>query len=135
MEKKTFLNLAVKDLERSKTFFSRLGFTFNPRFTDENAACLVISDHSYVMLLVEKFFRTFTSKKLADTAAEAEMIMAISAESRQAVDDLARKAFEAGTREFRPPEELGFMYGQSFQDPDGHLWEVFFMDESAAPKG
>ena len=135
METKTFLNLAVKDLERSKAFFSRLGFTFNPKFTDEKAACMIISEHSYVMLLVEKFFRTFTSKKLADTAAEVEMIMAISAESRQAVDELARKAFEAGAGEFRPLEDLGFMYGRSFQDPDGHLWEVFFMDESAAPKG
>jgi uncharacterized protein len=132
---KTFLNLAVKDLERSKAFFSRLGFTFNPRFTNENAACMVISDHSCVMLLVEKFFRSFTSKQLADTAAEAEMIMALSAESRRAVDELARKAFEAGAGEFRPPEDLGFMYGRSFQDPDGHLWEVFFMDETAAPTG
>ncbi|OHD69482.1 MAG: hypothetical protein A2177_11470 [Spirochaetes bacterium RBG_13_68_11] len=93
MGTKTFLNLTAKDLERSKAFFSRLGFTFNQRFTDENAAYMIISEHSYIMLLLQKFFRTFTSKKPADTAAEAEMIMAVSAESRQAVDDLARKAF------------------------------------------
>ncbi|MCX7031085.1 MAG: glyoxalase [Spirochaetes bacterium] len=135
MATKTFLNLAVKDLAKTKTFWSRLGFTFDPRFTDENAACMVISDHSYVMLLVEKFFRTFTTKQVADTATTAEAIMAIMVESRQAVDDLARKAFDAGAAKFRPPEDQGFMYGQSFQDPDGHLWEVGFMDESAAPKG
>ncbi len=123
-----FVNLPVKDLERSKAFFAQMGFTFNPQFTDENAACLVLGPNIYAMLLVEKFYNTFTSKQIANSATTSEVINALMVESRAEVDELAEKAFKAGAGKFRDPEDMGFMYGRSFQDPDGHLWEIGWMD-------
>jgi predicted lactoylglutathione lyase len=129
--RKIFVNLAVSDLGRSMDFFKQLGFEFNPQFTDENAACMVVSDEAFVMLLVEDFFKTFTKKQLCDAATQTEAIVALSADSREQVDDLVNRTLAAGGRPASDPMDHGFMYGWSFQDPGGHLWEVFHMDPSA----
>ena len=127
-----FVNLPVRDLERAKSFFGRLGFTFNPQFTDEKAACMEVSDVGYVMLLQEAFFRTFTRRELCDTARQTEGLVALSCGSRAEVDGLVRTALEAGGAPAMPPQEYGFMYGWSFHDPDGHHWEVLWMDPKVA---
>ena len=134
MATQIFVNLPVKDLNKTIAFFTRLGFTFNPQFTDENATCMIVGKDIFVMLLVEKFFKTFTSKDICDTAKDAEAIVALSAESREKVDEMISKVTEAGGKESRKPQDLGWMYGRGFQDIDGHLWEIFYMDESGAKK-
>jgi hypothetical protein len=134
MAKQIFVNLPVKDLERAKAFFSALGFSFDPQFTDENAACLILGENLYSMLLVERFFRTFTHKELADTARTTEVITALAETSRERVDELAGKALASGGTPSKEPYDFGWMYGRSFQDPDGHLWEVFWMDPAGPPK-
>ncbi|MGK5529627.1 VOC family protein [Streptomyces sp. URMC 129] len=126
-----FVNLPVKDLERSKTFFGKLGYAFNAQFTDENAACLVISETIYAMLLTEPFFRTFTKKEIADPATSTTAIIALTAESREQVDDLVDRALAAGGQPAMDAQDQGFMYGRSFLDPDGHQWEVVWMDPAA----
>ena len=126
-----FPNLPVKDLDRSVAFFTELGFSFDPRFTDENATAMIVNDGASVMLLTEPFFASFTSKELVDTTTQVESILALSAESREDVDALADRALEVGGSPAREPMELGFMYGRSFNDPDGHLWEIFWMDPAA----
>jgi uncharacterized protein len=127
-----FVNLAVEDLDRAVEFFTQLGFTFDPRFTDETATCMIVSDQAFVMLLVEDRFKDFTKKELADARAETETILALSAESREEVDELADKALEVGGSPASDPIEMeDFMYSRSFQDPDGHQWEVVWMDPSA----
>jgi len=128
MSQQIFVNLPVKDLKKSITFFTSLGYKVNPQFTNEDAACLVVSENIYFMLLVEKFFNTFTSKKIIDTRTEVEVINALMVDSRKEVDELVDKAFNAGAKKYRNPEELGFMYSRSFEDLDGHLWEVGYMD-------
>jgi predicted lactoylglutathione lyase len=135
METKIFVNLPVKDLDKTMTFFKHLGFTFNPQFTDENATCMIISDDIYVMLLVEKFFKTFTHKEIGDTTKTTEVILALSVDSRQKVDEMVNKAILAGATTPREPQDHGWMYGHGFQDVDGHLWEVFYMDMGAMPQG
>lgn len=126
-----FVNLPVKDLNRSVEFFTKLGYTFNAQFTDEKATCMVISDTIYVMLLVEEFFKTFTNKDLADATKSTEVIVSLSAESREEVDTLVRKAVEAGATTIKEPIDQDFMYGHGFQDLDGHLWETMWMDQAA----
>jgi uncharacterized protein len=124
-----FVNLPVTDLETSVDFFTKLGFSFDPRFTDETATQMIVSDHAFVMLLVENRFKDFTKKELTDATTHTEVIMALSAGSREGVDELADKALEAGGSRANEPLEMGdFMYSRSFQDPDGHLWEVVWMD-------
>lgn len=123
-----FVNLPVRDLEKSKTFFAALGYTFNPQFTNENAACMVISDSIFVMLLVEAFFKGFTTKPLSDARQQTEVITCLSADSRKAVDELVDKALAAGASEPMPARDYGFMYQRGFQDLDGHLWEIAHMD-------
>ena len=127
-----FVNLAVEDLDRSVDFFTKLGFSFNPQFTDEHATCMIVSDQAFVMLLVKSRFKDFTKKDLVDSTAQTEAILALSAESREQVDELADKALEAGGTAANEPMEMDFMYGRSFNDPDGHLWELVWMDPSAA---
>lgn len=127
-----FLNLAVKDLDRSVGFFTELGFSFDPRFTDETATCMVVSDQAFVMLLVEDKFKGFTSRELADPTKATEAIVALSADSREQVDELADKALEIGGTRAADPIDMGFMYSRSFYDPDGHHWELVWMDPSAA---
>ena len=129
--RKLFVNLAVENLERSVEFFTRLGFTFEPRFTDENATCMVVSDEAFVMLLVKSRFRDFTKKELVDPATQTESILALSADSREDVDTFAETALHAGGSLANDPMDYGFMYGRSFNDPDGHLWEVIWMDPNA----
>lgn len=126
-----YLNLPVKDLNKTVEFFSKIGFEFNAQFTDENATCMVINENTFVMLLVEDFFKTFTKKDISDTAKNTEVIVAISADSREQVDEIVNKALDAGGKPSNVPTDHGFMYGWSFQDLDGHLWEVSYMDESA----
>jgi uncharacterized protein len=134
MVTKIFVNLPVRDLSKTIEFFTKLGFTFNPQFTNENATCMIVGEDIFVMLLVEKFFKTFTKKEICDTAKNTEVIMALSAESREKVDQMTTKAIEAGGRETRERQDHGWMYGRAFQDIDGHLWEIIYMDESAVKK-
>lgn len=133
MSRKLFLNLCVGDLPRAKAFFSALGFSFDARFSDEKAACLVLGDGAYAMLLSEPFFRTFTKREPCDNARAIGGIYAVSCEGRAEVDALHAKALAAGGAEAMPPQDHGFLYLKSFLDPDGHHWEVFWMDPSAAP--
>ena len=123
-----FVNLPVRDLQASRTFFGALGYSFNPQFSDDNAACMVISDNIFVMLLVEPYFQTFTSKPLIDARKQTEVITCLSALSRPAVDELVDKALAAGGSEPMPARDYGFMYQRGFQDLDGHLWEIAHMD-------
>jgi predicted lactoylglutathione lyase len=134
MATKIFVNLPVKDLNRTVDFFTKLGFTFNPQFTDENATCMIIGEGIYVMLLIERFFKTFTKKEICDVAKDAEVIVALSAESREKVDQIMNRVLEAGGKESRDPQDHGWMYGRSFQDIDGHLWEIIYMNETALQK-
>ena len=129
-----FVNLPVKDLNKTVEFFTKLGFTFNPQFTDENATCMIVGKDIFVMLLVEKFFKTFTKKEISDTTKNTEAIVALSAQSREEVDRMMEKVLDAGGREARDPQDHGWMYGRSFEDINGHLWEIFYMDESAMKK-
>ncbi|MDQ3823510.1 MAG: VOC family protein [Actinomycetota bacterium] len=133
--RKIFVNLAVSDLARSVEFFDALGFEFDPRFTDETATCMVVSDDAYVMLLQEDRFTDFTKKHLADPKVQVEAIVAVSAASREEVDELAEKALAAGGAPAADPQDLGFMYSRSFDDPDGHQWELVWMDPSAVESG
>jgi uncharacterized protein len=131
MSRMIFVNLAVRDLQKSMEFFSGLGFKFNPQFTDEKAACMVINDQAFVMLLSEPFFRGFTKLEPADTTRYTEGMFALSCESRAEVDQMVRKAIDAGGRHAMDPMDHGFMYGWSFYDLDGHHWEVMWMDPAA----
>lgn len=130
--KMIFVNVAVKDLQRSIDFFTHLGFGFDAQMTDEKATCMIVGENIYVMLLTEPFFETFTKKPLADPAASTEVIIAISADSRESVDELVQKALDAGGSASNDKMDNEYMYGWSFQDPDGHLWEVIYMDEGNA---
>ena len=134
MKTKIFVNLPIKDLNKSVAFFTKLGFSFNPQFTDENATCMIIGEDIFIMLLVEKFFKSFTKKDVCDTSKNTEAIVALSVESREKVDQMREKAKEAGGSEPREKQDHGWMYGRSFEDIDGHLWEVFFMEESTIKK-
>ena len=131
MARKIFVNLAVRDLQKSMEFFSTLGFTFNRQFTDDKAACMVISDGAFVMLLSEPFFKSFTRREQCDTSRSTEALMALSCESRAEVDEIVRKAIDAGGKHAMDPQDHGFMYGWSFYDLDGHHWEVLWMDPNA----
>lgn len=135
MSRMIFVNLPVRDLSRAMTFFRALGFDFNPQFTDETAACLVISEQIYAMLLTHEKFRSFAPKAVSDTRDGNEVLVCLSCASRAEVDDLVRKAVGAGGTIFRDPQDHGFMYGHSFQDPDGHVWELMWMDPSAVAGG
>ena len=131
MTTKIFVNLPVKDLNRAVEFFTKLGFKFNPQFTDKNATCMIISEDIFVMLLVEEFFKTFTKKEICNTSKNIEAIIALSAESRENVDEMINKAIEAGGIEPRKPQDHGWMYDCAFEDIDGHLWEITYMNESS----
>ncbi|ARQ68041.1 VOC family protein [Streptomyces marincola] len=132
MSTKIFVNLPVKDLARSREFFTALGYSFNPDFSDDNAACLVISENILAMLLVEPFFKTFTEKRIVDAHTEGEVILALSADSREQVDELVDRALAAGGSPTGETQDHGFMYGRAFLDPDGHHWELTWMDMAAA---
>ena len=127
-----FVNVAVRDLKKSMAFFSKLGFEFNPKFTDDNAACMIISDQAFVMLLTEPFFKGFTKRELCDTTRQTEGLFALSCGSRAEVDEMVNKAVAAGGAHAMPAQDHGFMYGWSFYDLDGHHWEVLWVDPAAA---
>ncbi len=134
MATKIFVNLPVKDLNKTIEFFTKHGFTINPQYTDKNATCMIVGDDIFVKLLAEKFFKTFTKKEICDATKDTEVIVALSAESREKVDQMINRVIEAGGRESREPQDHGWMYGRSFQDLDGHLWEIIHMDESVIKK-
>ena len=131
MHSQIYVNLPVKDLKRSVKFFSGLGYTFNPQFTDENATCMIVGDNLFVMLLTEKFFGSFTSKAIADTSKATETLTCLSCSSKQQVDDLVAKARAGGARVPRTAQDHGFMYAHGYEDLDGHTWEVVWMDPAA----
>ena len=133
MATQIYVNLPVKDLPRSIAFFTSLGYQFNPQFTNENATCMIISDTIYVMLLVESFFQTFTKKPISDAHHSTEVLLCLSCESRAALDELVAKAVAAGGTTPLESKDHGFMYQHGYQDLDGHLWELVYMDPNAAP--
>jgi uncharacterized protein len=134
MTTKIFVNLPVEDLDKSKAFFGKLGYRFNPQFTDETAACMVISDDIYTMLLTKAKFQEFTKKAIADATETTEVLTCLSVDSKAKVDELLAAALEAGATEARDPMDYGFMYGRSFNDLDGHIWEIVWMDPQAVQK-
>ena len=133
MHKQIFVNLPVADLPRSRAFFESLGLRFEPKFSNEQGACLVVGDNIFAMLLVNDFFRTFTAKPIADATLSTEVLVCLSCESREEVDALIKKALAAGGTAPRAPQDHGFMYGHAFEDLDGHVWELMWMDMAAAP--
>ncbi|MEP6929949.1 MAG: VOC family protein [Flavobacterium sp.] len=133
MKTKIFLNLPVKDLKRSMAFFTELGFTFNLKFTDDKAACLEIGENIFAMLITEEVFKTFTQKQICDTATTTEVLMALSVESREKVEEMIASVERAGGKEYMEARDYGWMYQKAFLDLDGHHWEIFFMDESQVP--
>ncbi len=133
MAKQMFVNLPVKRLDRAVEFFTHLGYQFNPQFTDANATCMVIGENIFAMLLVEDYFKTFMTKQVCDAQRSAEVIIALALDSRAAVEEMVAKATAAGGTTPMPAKDHGFMYQHGFQDPDGHLWEVFYMDTNAMP--
>jgi predicted lactoylglutathione lyase len=134
MATQIFVNLPVKDLNRSVEFFTKLGYTFNPKFTDEKATCMIISDTIYVMLLTETFFQTFTKKEIVNAHKAAECSIALSADSKDAVNEMVDKAEAAGATIPNPASDYGFMYQHSFEDLDGHHWEFIWMDPNGVPE-
>ncbi len=133
--RKIFVNLPVKDLDRSKRFFDALGFSFNPQFTDETAACMVVEENIFVMLLTQARFADFVTGRVADAEQATEVLVALSAESREAVGEIKARALQAGARPWKPDQDHGFMAGCSFQDLDGHVWEYVWMDAALEPQG
>ena len=134
MSTKTFVNLPVKDAAKATEFFTALGFSFNEQFSDENTKCMVISDDAYAMLHVEPVFKTFIQQDVTDTAKSREVIVGLSAETRNEVDDLVEKAVGAGGQELGEPDDQGFMYMRAFRDLDGHQWSSIYMDMSSVPQ-
>ena len=134
MPSQIFVNLPVQDLQRSMAFFKALGFSFNAQFTDDTAACMVIGENNYAMLLTHAKFAEFSNKKIVDARVSAEVLIAVSFESRDRVDAILEAALKSGGTEPGPPRDYGFMYQRSFDDPDGHTWEIFHMDESFVQK-
>jgi predicted lactoylglutathione lyase len=133
MATKVFINLPVKDLERSISFFNGLGFNFNPQFTDEKGSCMVISDSIFVMLLTETYFATFTKKPVSDAKSNTEVLIALDADSRGEVQQIISKAQALGATIYSEPQDHGWMYQHSFADLDGHQWEIVYMDASQMP--
>ena len=134
MSKQIFINLPVHDLAKAKAFYTALGYSINPKFSDDNAACVVISDAIYVMLLVNPFFQGFTPKPISDAHRQTEVLLALSMDSREEVDAFVASAVAAGATVTQPARDYGFMYQQSVADLDGHQWEISHMDENLLPK-
>lgn len=133
MAKKIFINLPVADLQKAMSFYAAIGFTNNPQFTDETAACMVLSDEIYVMLLTHPKFKEFTKKEIGNAFITASVINSLSVDSVDEVNNLAGKALSAGGKETNEPKDYGFMQQRSFEDLDGHLWEVLYMDVTKFP--
>lgn len=135
MAMQIFVNLPVKDLKRSVEFFTKLGYTFDPQFTDENATCMIVGENIFVMLLVESFFKTFTKKELCDATRNTEVIVCLSSDSRASANELVAKAVAAGGTTPNDSKDYGFMYQHGFQDIDGHLWELIYTEPTTADQG
>lgn len=135
MSTSLFVNIPTTDLPRATAFFEALGWSINPNFTDENAACVVIDEHAYLMVLTREFFQTFTDKPIADPAQTVQLEVAFTVDAREAVDAITAKALAAGGAEPRPAQDHGFMYARNFEDPDGNLFSAFWMDPDAAEQG
>ena len=135
MATRIFVNLPVKSLEKSVRFFTALGYTFDPRFTDESATCMIVAEDIFVMLLTEPKFQAFTPKPICDATKATEVLVCLSCESRAQVDELVRRAVAAGGTTYNQPQDHGFMYGHGFQDLDGHIWELMYMDPAALTRG
>ena len=135
MAVKIFVNLPAKHLERSMKFFAELGFEFDPRFTDKTAACMIVSDDIFVMLLTEEKFKTFTPKEICNAGKCTEVLVCLTCEGREEVDETVRKAVAAGGRTYSEPKDYGFMYQHGFEDSDGHIWELIFMEPEASNQG
>ena len=134
MSRNTFINLPVKDLARTTRFFNQVGFSFNQQFTNEDATCMIISDETFAMLVVEPFFKVFTQQDITDTSTSREVIVGLSAESKQEVDERVDKALAAGGQSLGDAQDDGVMYMRGFRDPDGHQWSFIHMDMSAIPQ-
>ena len=134
MAKQIFINLPVKDLTKTIEFFTKLGFKFNPQFTDENATCMIIGENIFAMLLVEKFFKSFISKEIADAKKTTEVLLGLHFGSRKEVDEVLNKAIKAGGIESKEAQEHGWMYSRSFEDINGHIWEMFYMNMDKMPQ-
>ena len=132
MVQQIFVNLPVHDLPRAKAFFEALGFAFNPQFTNDSGACLVLGDNIFAMLLTREFFATFIDRPVADTRAQAAAIVCVAVESRERVDELVARARAAGATVGRPAQDSGFMYGHGFEDLDGHVWELVHLSGTPA---
>lgn len=130
MSTQIFVNLPVADLQASIAFFTRLGFTFNPQFTDDTGTCMIVSDTIFVMLLTHAKFSIFTPKPISDAKAATEVLLCLSRDSREAVDAMVREAVAAGGATYNQPQDHGFMYGHGFSDLDGHIWELIYMPVS-----
>jgi predicted lactoylglutathione lyase len=131
MSKQIFVNLPVRDLKQSIEFFTKLGFDFNLQFTDETATCMIVSDDIFVMLLTHDKFKSFTPNPICDATKSTEVLMCLSTESREAVDDMVSQAIAAGGKTYNEPQDHGFMYAHGFQDLDGHIWELMYMNPDA----
>ncbi|MBD2463616.1 VOC family protein [Oscillatoria sp. FACHB-1407] len=131
MSTQIFVNLPVKNLQQSIEFFTKLGFQFNPQFTDETATCMIVSENIFVMLLTHEKFRTFTPNEICDATKSTEVLTCLSMESREKIDEMVHNAIAAGGKTYKEPQDHGFMYGHGFQDLDGHIWELMYMDSSA----
>ena len=134
MTTKIFVNLPVKDLNQSIEFFAKLGYAFNPQFTDPTAACMIVSEDIYVMLLNHEKFKMFTPNEICDATKSTEVLVCLSCENREEVDETVRKAVDAGGTTYNEPQDHGFMYGHGFRDPDGHIWELVYMDPNFVEK-
>ncbi|MEH2105140.1 VOC family protein [Nostoc sp.] len=135
MATKIFVNLPVKDLNQSVEFFTKLGFSFNAQFTDETATSMIVSDDIFVMLLTHDKFKTFTPKEICDATKSTEVLVCLSSQSREEVDEMVGKAVAAGGTTYNQPQDHGFMYGHGFADLDGHIWEIIYMEPSAINQG
>ena len=128
MARKIFVNLPVQDLKISMNFFSSLGFNFNQQFSDDTAACMIITEDIYAMLLTHAKFKEFTPNPICDATKSTEVLVCLSCDSRAAVDEMVRKAIAGGGKTYNQPQDHGFMYGHGFQDPDGHIWELIYTE-------
>ena len=135
MRTSIFVNLPVKDLKKSVAFFTSLGYKFNPEFTDETATCMIVEENIHVMLLTEGKFKTFTPKEICDASKSTEVLVCLSMDSGEKVDEMVRKAVAAGGSTYNEAQDHGFMYAHGYQDPDGHIWELVYMRPQAAPQG
>ena len=130
MASKIFINLAVKDLKKSIDFFTTLGFSFNPKFTDEHATCMIIAENIFAMLVTEQRFKDFTKKEICNAHKNTEVLISIDLDNREKVDEMVKNAVGAGGTIYMEPQDQGWMYGHSFADLDGHQWEIMYMDEN-----